>query len=95
MPKIERSTAALNDVLEIAGFVAQDNAAAAFKLVDRIDSKLLLLAGNPELGEPRPELGSDLRCFVTGNYVIVSRPILDGIEVARIVHASRDIDALF
>ncbi len=95
MARIERSTVSLHDVVEIARYVAQDNPAAAFKLIETIDGKFLLLARNPELGEARPELGANLRCFVTGNYVIVYRPIHDGIEVARVVHASRDLDSLF
>jgi toxin ParE1/3/4 len=95
MARIQRSTASLRDVVEIARYVAQDNPTAAFNLVETIDAKFLLLARNPELGEARRELGANLRSFVMGNYVIVYRPIHDGIEVARVLHASRDLDSLF
>jgi len=58
------------------------------------------------MGELRPDLAPQLRSFVIGNYVILYRPASQtsedvgiskdvGIEVARILHASRDIGSLF
>jgi toxin ParE1/3/4 len=57
--------------------------------------KFVLLAGQPLLGRLRPELAPNLRNFPVGNHVIFYRPIDNGIEVARVLHGARDIDALF
>ena len=57
--------------------------------------KFSLLAANPLLGEVRNDLGTNLRSFVAGNYVVVYRTIGSKIEVSRVVHAARDIRAVF
>jgi len=38
--------------------------------------------------------GPNIRSFLVGNYVVFYRPIQDSIEVARVLHGARDIDAL-
>ena len=55
----------------------------------------VLLAGQPLMGRERPELAPNLRSFSVGSYVILYRPISEGIEVGRIIHGARDIDAQF
>jgi toxin ParE1/3/4 len=57
--------------------------------------KFVLLPGQPLLGRLRPELALNLRSFPVDNHVIFYRPIDAGIEVARVLHGARDIDALF
>ena len=52
-------------------------------------------AEQPLIGRARPELGSDLRSFPVGNYIIIYRPISDGVEIVRVLHGSRDIESLF
>jgi hypothetical protein len=47
------------------------------------------------MGRLRPELAPHLRSFPIGNYVIFYRLTQEGIEVARVLHGARDIDALF
>jgi plasmid stabilization system protein ParE len=47
------------------------------------------------MGELRPDLRSDIRCFSTGNYVIFYVALKYGIEVERVVHGSRDAGQLF
>jgi toxin ParE1/3/4 len=94
MPRVLRSTLAAQDLVEIWQHVARDNRTAADHLIDTVAEKCCLLASSPELGEKRPELGLDLRSFVVGNYVVLYRPMTDGIEVARVIHSARDIDAL-
>jgi toxin ParE1/3/4 len=61
----------------------------------RFYERLVLLAGQPLLGRLRPELAPNLRSFPVDNHVIFYRPIDHGIEVARVLHGARDIDALF
>ena len=47
------------------------------------------------MGRARVELGADLRSFPFGRYVIFYAPIDDGIDVVRVLHSARDIDAAF
>jgi toxin ParE1/3/4 len=42
-----------------------------------------------------PKTGPSLRSLPVGNYVIFYRPTQDDVEVTRVLHGTRDIDALF
>lgn len=43
----------------------------------------------------RDELAADLRSFSFGRYVIFYAPVEHGIDVVRVLHSARDIDAVF
>jgi toxin ParE1/3/4 len=75
--------------------IAEENPPTADRFLDTLYEKLLLLARQPLLGQPRPELRLNLRSFPVGHYVIFYRPIDEGIEVARVLHGARDVDAEF
>jgi toxin ParE1/3/4 len=47
------------------------------------------------IGQARDDLARDLRIFPVGNYLILYRQIKSGIEVWQVVHAARDLDAVF
>ena len=68
---------------------------AARRQIERIYEALSFLSDNQLMGEARPDLRSDLRCLSTGNYVIFYIAAIDGIEVERVVHGSRDVGELF
>jgi toxin ParE1/3/4 len=84
----------LDEVWDYLG-IEKDAPAAAHRQIELLFDKFSLLAAHPLLGEARDDLGTNLRSFVAGNYVVVYR-VSDGeIEIARIAHAARDIRALF
>jgi len=95
MPKVEISARAEEDLAMIWGFIAADNLAAANRTLRRIDTACSSYAHQPELGEFRPELGSDILCFTVGLYVIYYHPCGTGIEVARVLHGARDVGRNF
>ncbi len=95
MARVVFALVAEQDLDEIEAHVAEDNPTAAEGLVDSFQEKCTLLATHPEMGRARPELGKNLRSFPVGNYLIVYRPMSDGIEVARVLSGARDIDGLF
>ena len=95
MARVTRDRAAQRDLDEMWDYVAQESVAAASRLIDTIVEACDRLASQPEMGRLRPELAPNLRSFPVGSYVIFYRPTLDGIEVARVLHGARDIDALF
>ena len=47
------------------------------------------------MGRRRDELLPTLRSFPVDDYLIFYRPIVEGIEVVRIVSGYRDLEALF
>jgi toxin ParE1/3/4 len=54
-----------------------------------------MLAAFPGLGAKREELAPKLRLFPIGHYCIYYRVLEDGnVRIERVLHASRDVDAL-
>ena len=52
-------------------------------------------ATQPLMGRARDELLPGLRSMPFGRYVIFYEPLSDGIDVVRVLHSARDIDAVF
>lgn len=69
--------------------------AAGERFIDEVTETAELLAAQPVMGRPRPELGACLRSFPLGRVVVIYQPHRSGIEVVRILHGARDIPALF
>jgi toxin ParE1/3/4 len=81
--------------LDIWGFIAEDSIAEADRWVDRLDERLQLWATQPMIGRAREELAPGIRSMAFGRYVAFFAPIHDGIDLVRVLHSSRDIDATF
>ena len=75
MGRLIRSARAEEDLIEIWMYIAADNPAAADRLLDRIEAKCQMLADNPGLGQPRPDIAPDLRYFLVGRYLILYRAL--------------------
>lgn len=91
--RIDRQARA--DLEEIFDYIAHDNRSAAGRLMQQFKERFRLLAAHPLMGQSRPELAPNLRSVTVGNYVIYYRPIDREIEIARVIHAARDVDSLF
>ena len=95
MTRVIYAPAAEDDLVDIAAYIARDKPEAARRWVQTIRDKCDILATRPLMGEETPRFGvPGCRCFTIGNYVVFFRAIEDGIEVARIVHGSRDFGNL-
>ena len=94
MAKIERSSQAQRDLVDIWLYIANDSPAAADKFLDQIDTLCKLLSTSPLLGRSREELGRSLRSFPVGDYLIFYRPKHTGIVVVRVLSGYRDLDKL-
>ena len=81
------------DLFAIWDFIAADSTRAADALLSRIEAAFDMLAGAPFAGRARADLRKDLRSFPVGNYIIFYVPVSDGVEVVRVIHGHRDIDA--
>lgn len=91
MAEVTLAPQAEQDLLEIWLYVADDQPMHADRFLDRIETAAQRLAEFTEIGTERPELGEELRSFPVERYMLYFRPHPDGIEVVRVLHASRDI----
>jgi len=95
MSRARFSADAEADLLAIVEFIAQDNSNAAREWLGLIRERCELLAQHPLTGESRPGFGvAGCRSVSVGIYVIFFRPTPDGLEIARILHGSRDLGNL-
>lgn len=95
MARVTRRPLAAVDILDIWDRIADDSVAQADRWIDRLDEALDLLATQPLMGRARNELAANVRSFPFGSYVVFYAPIEDGIDVVRVLHGARDIDAVF
>jgi toxin ParE1/3/4 len=93
--RLRFSRRAERDLNLIGDHIRQHNPAAAERWVELVESKCRSLAGQPGLGRLRRDLRKGLRSLAVGNYIVFYRPIEGGIEIVRVLHGRRDIDALF
>ena len=92
---VQRRPLAAEDIAEICDHIADDSLRAADRWVDQLDEQFQLLATQPRMGRARGELSPGLRSFPFGRYVIFYEPIDGGIDVVRVLHSARDVDAQF
>ena len=95
MAGIIRSPLANADIVEIWAYIADDNSAAADRLITRFDEIFRHLLAQPLIGKATDELGANIRFFPTGSYLIFYRPVGANIEIVRVLHGARDISAEF
>jgi toxin ParE1/3/4 len=81
---------AFSDLEEIVNYVAERDATAAARLLERIEDECWRLAHDPGMGQLRPDLLPNLRFFPVGNYLIFYRESDEGIQVIRVLHGARD-----
>ena len=92
---VQRRPLAAEDIAEIWDHIADDSLRAADRWVNQLDEQFQLLATQPLMGRARKELSLGLRCFPFGRYVIFYEPVDAGIDVVRVLHSARDVDAQF
>jgi toxin ParE1/3/4 len=96
MAEILLDRAAKADLLEIWEYIAEDNPAAADRVLDQIWEAFRVIARFPMAGTARPELAPDLRSYsVKKTYVVFFRAVQGGIQIVRVLHGRRDINAIF
>lgn len=84
-----------DDLLDIWLYIAEDNTQAADRVLRSINEKCHLLSQNSKLGPARPDIAPGMRYFVVGSYLVLYREIAEGIEVVRVLHGARNLNALF
>lgn len=95
--RILKKPAVWQDLLGHVDFISRDNPDAAERFLGSVEATFELLAENPLLGAPcafdHPSAHGLRRWTIRGfkRYVIFYRPLSDGIEVIRLLHAARDV----
>jgi toxin ParE1/3/4 len=100
---VDRFPLAAQDLADIAVYLAEESGSddLVFRFLDAAEASFEQLAAMPEMGATReyldPALASVRMWRITGfeSYLVFYRPVPNGIEIIRVLHAKRDIDALF
>jgi toxin ParE1/3/4 len=67
----------------------------ASRAVKRIEAASRLLATQPRMGRPRPQLREGLRSWPVGDYIVFYFPLPDGIRVVRVLHSRQSLPSRF
>ncbi|QDT35813.1 type II toxin-antitoxin system RelE/ParE family toxin [Stratiformator vulcanicus] len=95
MAEARFSPLAEKDLLELFEYITQRRSSSAVRLRDRLLTVTQDLARNPRMAPHHPPFESQgVRVFPVKPYVICYREAPDGVEIIRILHAARDIDAI-
>jgi toxin ParE1/3/4 len=94
MGRVERTTLAVEDTLQIWQYIAKDNVDAADRMIDRIGETLRLLSRHPRLGISVTQYRPGLFRFTVGEYLLFYEPIAKGIRLLRVLHSSRRMEDL-
>ena len=89
--EILRRPQARLDLIDIWNYIADDNEAAADRMLDRIEGVLQMLSEQPKAGRERLELAPELRSFPVGNYLLFYLPLPGGIDLVPVLSGYMDI----
>jgi len=82
------------DAVDIWCYLSTKSIEAADRFADRLDAVCITASHQPESGSPRPEFGETVRMLVIDNYVVLYKPLDEGIDVIRILDGRRDVDRI-
>lgn len=94
-PFLEFSPLALADIKETWEYLSERSEDAAKEVIRSIIKKCGVLSRNPKIGRERNDLMIHLRIFPFKNYNIYYFPTETGVEIYRVLHASRDVIQIF
>jgi toxin ParE1/3/4 len=89
------SPEAEQDLIDIWSYIAVDSPVNADHYIDKIYNKGVILSENPEIGSERYDLIPEMKYFPVDKYILYYRQIHNGVEIVRILHASRDMNLIF
>ena len=95
MKRLLLSSAAEQDLAEIADHIAADRPTAVAGILDALEAACRLVAEHPAAGRARDEIDRGVRSFPIGKYVLFYYADEQSVGIARILHARRDIATAF
>ncbi|MFC3324075.1 type II toxin-antitoxin system RelE/ParE family toxin [Mesorhizobium cantuariense] len=81
------------DLEGIGDYIAERNPNAAVRFVDALERRWTLLTLHPFSGAPRDDIAPGVRHVVVGDYLTLYRVGDDAIEIIRVLHGKRNIEA--
>jgi toxin ParE1/3/4 len=95
MAQVSLSPRAIRDLKEISNYITrQSTSVQARNVLSKIASTMKTNAMHPLIGRSRNEISEGLRSFSILSYIVLYRPMEDGIRVVGIVHSSRDLSSI-
>jgi toxin ParE1/3/4 len=83
-----------DDLRQIVRYLRQHSRPAAKRFSSNVANRLKRLAHSPNLGRDRSEFGVKMRSVVIGDYVVFYHITPKVVTILRILHGSRNIDAI-
>ena len=93
--KVEFSPASEADFEDIGDHIALQNPMRAVSFVRELRIKATRIGEFPNAGPPRFQWGDGVRIAIHGPYLLVYRVRNERVQILRVVHGARDLDALF
>lgn len=94
MRRLRHLPDAIDDLDSLWLYIAQDDPAAAERLIAEIDQITYRLCEYPYLGPAKPHVAQGMRSFTVESYRILYRVTPDTIDIVRVVHHARDLRRL-
>jgi len=95
MARVRLTPQARQDLDDIWLHIARDNMGAADRLIDAVGARCDSLADFPDLGPARPDIAADARMLTIDHYIVLYRRNGDDIEIVRVTHGARRLEALW
>ncbi len=90
-----RAEADLDEIYDFIG-VQKKNPGEADAFIEKVRRACEPYSRQPLMGEPRKELGPEIRSFThTRSYIVIYRVLDDGIDVLRVIHSARNWRRVF
>ena len=93
--KVRLTPEAKADLEGIGDRIAERNPARAVTYVRELRERATRIGEFPHAGPARPQWGEGIRIVVYGKYLIVYRVRDEAVQILRVVHGARHLDALF
>ena len=93
-PALRRTGRARGDLADIFLYVAERDEVAAKRVLNEIERVCRLIASRPKMGRERPDLKPNIRSFGVMSWIIFYRVDADFVEIVRVLHSARDLDAI-
>lgn len=83
-------------VLAIGRYIIEQTQSrqSGLDIITRIEDKCTRYAEFPEMATSREDIGPGLRCFPVDSFLVIYRPIKDGIVVVLVAHGHQDLQTI-
>ncbi len=95
MSQLLTSLEAENDFINIWQYISDDSPQNADHFLDYLYDQAIKLSFAPEIGALHSELGINIRIFPVKSYLLIYKPISNGIILLRVLHGSVNYSQLF